>query len=37
MNGNGYIHSVVQPEMNLLGIIEMDDASGIAELMHSRK
>ena len=37
MNGNGYMHSVVQPEMNLLGIIEMDDASGIAELMHSRK
>ena len=37
MNGNGYMHSVVQPEMNLLGIIEMDDTSGIAELMHSRK
>lgn len=37
MNGNGYMHSVVQPEMNRLAIIEMDDANGIAELMHSRK
>lgn len=37
MNGDGYMHSVVQPEMNLLGIIEMDDTSGIAELLHSRK
>lgn len=37
MNGNGYMHTVVQPEMNLLTIIEMDDAENIAELMHSRK
>jgi len=37
MNGNGYMHTVVQPEMNLLTIVEMDDDIGIAELMNSRK
>ena len=35
--GNGYIHTVVQPAMNGLLIIEMDDANGIAELMASRR
>lgn len=36
-DGNGYVHTVVQPEMNLLTIIEMDDAEGIAALMQQRK
>lgn len=37
MNGDGYMHTVVQPEMTLLAVIEMDDADGVAELMKSRK
>lgn len=35
--GNGYVHTVVQPAMELLGIVEMEDADGIAELMRGRK
>lgn len=36
-DGDGYIHTVVQPEMDLLEIVEMDDADGIAALMGRRK
>ena len=34
--GNGYIHSVVQPAMNALFIVEMNDPDSITNLMHSR-
>lgn len=37
MGGNGYMHSDVQPAMNRLNIIEMDDQDGVAHLMHERK
>ncbi|MBQ6833583.1 MAG: hypothetical protein IJO55_04110 [Lachnospiraceae bacterium] len=36
MDGNGYMHSDVQPAMNLLGVIEMDDTEHVAALMKSR-
>ena len=36
MDGNGYVHSEVQPAMNLLDIIEMNDVEKITELMKSR-
>lgn len=35
--GNGYIHSNVQPVMNTLLVVEMDDIEGIRRLMESRK
>lgn len=35
--GNGYVHSEVQPAMNLLRIIEMDDIEHVALLMESRR
>ena len=35
-DGNGYVHSEVQPAMNRLDIIEMHDADRITELMKSR-
>lgn len=34
--GNGYVHTEVQPVMNRLEIIEMDDKDRVVELMHSR-
>lgn len=34
--GNGYVHTEVQPVMNRLEIIEMDDKDRVIELMHSR-
>ena len=37
LDGDGYIHSVVQPAMTLLATIEMDDAENVAKLMQSRK
>lgn len=37
MGGDGYIHSVVQPDMNKLQVIEMSDADKVAELMNSRR
>jgi hypothetical protein len=37
VDGDGYVHSVVQPEMNLLTVIEMDDAVQIANLMKQRR
>lgn len=36
-NGDGYIHTVVQPAMNLLYIMEMDDEEDLSELAKSRK
>ncbi len=37
MGGNGYMHTVVQPAMLLLTVIEMNDVEGISELMKTRK
>lgn len=37
IGGNGYVHSVVQPSMQSLEVIEMDDADNIAHLMANRK
>ena len=37
LDGDGYIHSVVQPAMTLLATVEMDDAENVAKLMQSRK
>lgn len=34
--GNGYVHSEVQPAMNLLELIEMDDTERVMQLMKSR-
>lgn len=36
VDGNGYIHTVVQPAMHELTIIDMDDDEGIANLMQHR-
>ena len=37
LGGDGYVHSEVQPAMNSLAVIQMDDAERLCELMHSRK
>lgn len=37
LNGNGHIHTVVIPEMNMLDVIPMTDKKAIEELFHSRK
>lgn len=37
LGGDGYVHSEIQPAMNSLVIVQMDDAERICELMHSRK
>lgn len=37
VNGDGYVHTVVQPAMNLLAVIEMGDDEDIAELMRNRR
>lgn len=37
IGGNGYVHSVVQPSMQSLEVIEMDDADNISHLMANRK
>lgn len=37
LGGDGYVHSEVQPAMNSLPVIQMDDAERLCELMHSRK
>ena len=37
MGGNGYMHTEVQPKMQLLTVVEMDDANGISELMQARQ
>lgn len=37
VNGDGYVHTVIQPAMNLLAIIEVSDLETVAQLMQSRK
>lgn len=37
VDGNGYVHTEVQPAMNLLTIIEVNDLDNVALLMKSRK
>ena len=37
MGGNGYMHTEVQSKMQLLTVVEMDDANGISELMQARQ
>lgn len=37
MGGNGYIHTVVQPAMLLLNVVEIGDMEHISELMKTRK
>lgn len=36
-DGNGYVHTEIQPAMNLLTIIEISDVNRISLLMQSRK
>jgi hypothetical protein len=36
LNGNGHIHTVVIPEMNLLRVILMNNIDELEELFHSR-
>lgn len=35
--GDGYIHTVVQPDMNLLKIVDIEDAASVLHLINSRK
>ena len=37
LQGDGYMHTVVQPAMNDLLVIEMNDLEGITKLMASRR
>ena len=37
MGGNGYMHTVVQPAMLQLNVIDINDVEGISELMRNRK
>lgn len=37
LGGDGYMHTVVEPAMRQLTIIDMTDAEGISHLMSSRK
>ena len=37
IGGNGYVHSVVQPAMQSLEVIEIDDVDNISHLTASRK
>lgn len=37
LNGNGHVHTVVIPEMNMLRVIPMSDVKAVAELFHSRE
>lgn len=37
VDGNGHIHTEVQPAMRLLEVIPMHETEKIAELMHSRR
>ena len=36
VDGDGYVHSEVQPAMNLLEVIEMEDTEKVTQLMKSR-
>lgn len=35
--GNGYMHTVVQPAMNQLSVIKMNDIQKLYDMMHNRK
>ena len=35
--GDGFMHTIVQPAMNQLAVVKMDDEQKLYELMHSRK
>lgn len=37
MNGDGYVHTEVQPAMNRLSVVEMTDTEKLTELMNSRR
>lgn len=37
VDGDGHMHSTVQPAMRLLDVVKMEDAEKIAELMKSRR
>lgn len=37
LGGDGYVHSTIEPAMNALGVVDMTDYEGIANLMKSRK
>lgn len=37
MGGNGYMHTVVQPAMLQLDVVDINDVEGISELMRNRK
>jgi hypothetical protein len=37
LNGNGHVHTVVIPDMNMLRVIRMNDLESLAELFHSRE
>lgn len=37
LNGNGHVHTVVIPEMNMLRVIRMTNLEALAELFHSRE
>ena len=37
LNGNGHVHTVVIPEMNMLRVIRMTNLESLAELFHSRE
>lgn len=37
LDGNGHVHTVVIPEMNMLRVILMTDMEGLARLFHSRE
>ena len=34
---NGYMHTKVQPAMLALGVVDIEDADAVAELMKTRK
>lgn len=37
LNGNGHVHTVVIPDMNMLRVVLMTDTKGLTELFHSRE
>jgi hypothetical protein len=37
LDGNGHVHKIVIPEMNMLDVVPMSDKQAIEELFHSRK
>lgn len=37
LNGNGHVHTVVIPDMNLLDVISMTNKKAVEELFHSRQ